>query len=159
MTYELLTGKKLFEGNNPDETYKNIINGRYSFPDDLKASIEIISFIIELLQYFPEERLDIEQIKDLPFLKKDVDDFNFIDLTGKKSVEIDSKDPKNGLKMLKKEISGEKGDDNESKIKEKEINEIKKQIFDLNEENEEKIKELEKELKKFKKSLIYKIIN
>ena len=57
----MLTGKKLFEGNNSDETYNNIINGKYSFPSDLKASKEIISFIIDLLQYSPEKRLDLEK--------------------------------------------------------------------------------------------------
>ena len=95
LTYELLTGKKLFEGNNSDETYNNIINGKYSFPSDLKASKEIISFIIDLLQYSPEKRLDLEKIRELPFLEKDFDDFNFIDLSDKKNIEIDSKEPKN----------------------------------------------------------------
>lgn len=153
LVYELLTGKKIFEGNNSDETYKNIINGKYTFPNDLKASNEIISFIIELLQYSPEKRLDLEQIKDLPFLKKEVEDFNYIDLSGKNTVEIDTKNPKNGLKMLKNEISEEKGDDNESKMREKELNIIKKEIFDLNEENENKIHEFEKELRQLKNSL------
>ena len=153
LAYELLTGKKLFEGNNPDETYKNIINGKYTFPKDLKASNEIISFIIELLQYSPDKRKDIEEIKDLPFLKKEVEDFNFIDFTGKKIVELDTRDPTKGLKMLKKEIFGEKGDDNELEIRDKELNAIKKQIFGLNDENSKKIQEFEKELKKLKNSL------
>ena len=95
LTYELLTGKKLFEGNNSDETYNNIINGKYTFPTDLKASKEIISFIIDLLQYFPEKRLDFKKIRELPFLEKDFDDFNFIDLSNKKNIEIDSKEQKN----------------------------------------------------------------
>ena len=97
LTYELLTGKKLFEGKNSDETYNNIINGKYSFPNNLKASKEIISFIIDLLQYSPEKRLDFEKIRELPFLDKDYEDFNFIDLSNKKNIEIDSKEPNNNF--------------------------------------------------------------
>ena len=148
LTYELLTGKKLFEGNNPDETYNNIINGKYTFPSDLKASNEIISFIIELLQYNPEKRLDLEEIKDLPFLKKDVENFNFIDLNGK-NIELDSKDPKNGLKILKKVIFGEV-EDNEAKMREKELNVIKNEILDLNEQNLKAIQDFENDLKSLK---------
>lgn len=152
LTYELLTGKKLFEGNNPEETYNNIINGKYTFPSDLKASNEIISFIIELLQYSPEKRLDLEEIKDLPFLKNEVEDFTFIDLSGK-NIEIDSKDPKNGLKILKREIFGGKEEDNETKMREKELNIIKKEILDINEKNLKAIQDFEKDLKKLKNLL------
>ena len=56
--------------------------------------------------------------------------------------------------MLKAEIQGEKGDDNnESKIRDKELNAIKKQIFELNDENVKKIQKFEKELKTLKSSL------
>ena len=97
LTYELLTGKKLFEGNNSEETYNNIINGKYSFPNNLKVSKEIISFIIELLQYYPEKRLSFENIRYLDFIEKDFDDFNFIDLSVKQNTEIDSKKPNMSL--------------------------------------------------------------
>ena len=151
LTYELLTGKKIFEGNTPEGTYNNIINGKYSFPSGLKASYEIISFIIELLQYSPEKRLDLEQIKDLPFLKKEVEDYNFIEIKGK-DVEVDSRDPKSGLTILKKAIFGEEEDD-EAKMREKELNIIKKEILGLNEENLKAITDFEKDLKALKNLL------
>ena len=151
LTYELLTGKKIFEGNTPEGTYNNIISGKYSFPNGLKASNEIISFIIELLQYSPEKRLDLEQIKDLPFLKKEVEDFNFIELKGK-DLELDSRDPKYGLKILKKTIFGEEEDD-QAKMREKELNIIKKEILEINEENVKAIIDFEKDLKALKNLL------
>ena len=49
------------------------------------------------MQYYPEKRLNWEQIKEHPFLTKNVEDFNYIDLElysdgEKNEVEINSKD-------------------------------------------------------------------
>ena len=51
----------------------NISKQIYSLPKNFKASIEIISFINGLLQYYPEKRLNWKQINSHPFLTKKVD--------------------------------------------------------------------------------------
>ena len=102
MTYELLTGTTPFDGNSPDDVFKNISKGIYNLPKNLKPSIEIISFINGLLQYYPEKRLNWAQIMEHPFLNKTVSEFNFIDLetisdNDKKNIELDSKNCDNLL--------------------------------------------------------------
>ena len=97
ITYELLTGSMPFNGNDVKDVFTQIEKGIYTLPKKLKASIEIISFINGLLQYYPEKRLNWEQIKEHPFLKKNVEDFNYINLElysdgEKNQVEINSKD-------------------------------------------------------------------
>ena len=80
ITYELLTGSAPFSGNSIIEVFKSIKKGVYSFPKTLKPSIEIISFLNGLLQYNPEKRLNWEQINSHPFLTKNPNEFNYIDL-------------------------------------------------------------------------------
>ena len=97
ITYELLTGSMPFSGKEIKEVFQHIEKGIYTLPSKLKASIEIISLINGLLQYYPEKRLNWEQIKEHPFLTKNVQDFNYIDLElysdgEKNQVEINSKD-------------------------------------------------------------------
>lgn len=102
ITYELLTGTQPFLGKTYDEVFKNIKKGIYKLPKNLKPSIEIISFINGLLQYFPEKRLNWTQIKSHPFLTKNPKDFNYIDLeliseNEKEAIQINSKDSDNLL--------------------------------------------------------------
>ena len=100
ITYELLTGSTPFHGKTYEEVFKAITKGKYNLPKNLKPSIEIISFINGLLQYYPEKRLNWSQIKSHPFLTRNPNDFNYIDLemiTDKNSVEINSKDSDNLL--------------------------------------------------------------
>ena len=97
ITYELLTGSMPFNGSDTKDLFTQIEKGVYTLPKKLKASIEIISFINGLLQYYPEKRLNWEQIKQHPFLIKNVEDFNYINLElysdgEKNQVEINSKD-------------------------------------------------------------------
>ena len=97
ITYELLTGSMPFNGSDTKDLFTQIEKGVYTLPKKLKASIEIISFINGLLQYYPEKRLNWEQIKQHPFLTKNVEDFNYINLElysdgEKNQVEINSKD-------------------------------------------------------------------
>ena len=97
ITYELLTGSMPFNGSDTKDLFTQIEKGVYTLPKKLKASIEIISFINGLLQYYPEKRLNWEQIKQHPLLKKNVEDFNYINLElysdgEKNQVEINSKD-------------------------------------------------------------------
>ena len=96
ITYELLTGTTPFMGHDFNELFKSIESGVYKLPNKLKPSVEIISLINGLLQYYPEKRLTWEQIKEHPFFTKNVEDFNYIDLElyneeEKKDFEIDSK--------------------------------------------------------------------
>ena len=80
ITYELLTGQPPFLGNDIKEIYKQIMEGKFKFPGNLIASIEIITFINGLLQYSPQKRLDWSKIKNHDFLTKNVKDFTFIEL-------------------------------------------------------------------------------
>ena len=168
ITYELLTGTTPFVGAKYEEVFQNIENGLYKLPKQLKPSIEIISFINGLLQYYPEKRYDWEQIKQHPFLTKSVEDFNFVDLElysdgEKKEVEINSKsgDKDNLLWIFfkLKGLEGVKVDKINQKEKESLPKIDKKKV--INEEvrkatQQEKIeKELEKQkIKKMKEEAI-----
>jgi serine/threonine protein kinase len=94
ITYELLIGKPPFYANNYKELFKQIENGKYSLPRKMKLSTEIISFINGLLQFYPDKRMDWKQIKEHPFLTKNVKDFNFLDLET-----IDAKGDKKNLEL------------------------------------------------------------
>jgi serine/threonine protein kinase len=168
ITYELLTGTTPFVGAKYEEVFQNIEKGLYKLPKQLKPSIEIISFINGLLQYYPEKRYDWEQIKQHPFLTKNVEDFNFVDLElysdgEKKEVEINSKsgDKDNLLWIFfkLKGLEGVKVDKINQKEKESLPKIDKKKV--INEEvrkatQQEKIeKELEKQkIKKMKEEAI-----
>ena len=153
ITYELLTGEMPFSGKEVNQVFGNIEKGIYKLPNKLKASIEIISFINGLLQYYPEKRLNWEQIKEHPFLTKNVEEFNYIDLElysekEKKEVEINSKDGTSDnllwIFFKCKELQDLKVDKiNEKEIKEK--NEIKKKIDKAKVINEEVRKATEQE--------------
>lgn len=80
VTYELLTGALPFDAHSLEKLKTLIANGTYRLPKELKASIEIISFINGLLQFYPEKRMNWQQIKQHPFIVKTVKDFHFLDL-------------------------------------------------------------------------------
>ena len=132
ITYELLTGSPPFMGKTSEEIYQNIQKGIYTLPQNLKCSIEIISFINGLLQYYPEKRLNWEQIKEHPFINKNPNDFNYIDLEGlsgneKDQIEINSKGTDNLLWIF---FKCKKLNMNIDKINQKEVKkpEVKKMI-------------------------------
>ena len=157
ITYELLTGCPPFMGKTKDEIYQNIKKGIYTLPKYLKCSIEIISFINGLLQYYPEKRLNWEQIKEHPFIKNHPKDFNYIDLemlkgNEKDQIEINSKGTDNLLWIF---FKCQKLNMNIDKINEKEVEkpEIKKKINQsivINEEVKKASEEKEIEVKKEK---------
>ena len=154
LTYELLTGKTPFEGNNTQETYKKIINGIYTFPNGLKISIEIISFIANLLQYCPYNRMNLYKIKEHPFLKKNVNDFKYIELDENNNIEINIKvnDIDNLMNNLLSKVDRRYIDyENQLKIKDNEINELNQKIIELNKENEKEMNNFENELSEIKK--------
>ena len=137
ITYELLTGQPPFLGNDIKEIYKQIMEGKFKFPGNLIASIEIITFINGLLQYSPQKRLDWSKIKNHDFLTKNVQDFTFIELkclkeSDKDEIEINIKNRINLLWILFKSKN--------SKISFDKIN-----FFNLNESQKNDIKKNLKE--------------
>ena len=152
ITYQLLTGKPPFIGNNYNEVFKHILEGKYTLPSSLTASIEIITFINGLLQFYPEKRLNWEQIKNHPFLTKNASNFTFIQLNSlkendKKQIEMNSKDCDNLLWIL---FKGKGLNMNIDKINVKEIKkqQIKESINDNVVNNEEIKKAIEAEKQK-----------
>ena len=94
IVYELLTGQYAFQGNNNEEIFKKIMEGKYIFPAKI-ISHEIILFINGLLQFNPEKRMNWDQIKSHDFLTKNFEKFRF--LFNKNEIEINSKDIDNLL--------------------------------------------------------------
>ena len=161
LTYELLTGTTPFLGKTYDEVFKNIRKGAYSLPKNLKPSIEIISFLNGLLQYYPEKRLTWKEINAHPFLNKNPNEFNYIDLeliseNESDKIEINSKNSDNLLWILFKCKNAKMNIDkvNQKEIQKPEIKTIIDKNKVINEEvkkalEQEKI-ELEKEKQKIK---------
>ena len=164
ITYELLTGSPPFPGKDYEEVFKSIKKGIYHLPKNLRPSIEIISFLNGLLQYYPEKRLNWQQINAHPFLTKNPNEFKYIDLElitdNEKEVEMNSKNSDNLLWIL---FKCKNANMNIDKMNEKEVQKPEvKQIIDknkvINEEvqkalEQEKI-ELEKEKEKIKQMKI-----
>ena len=130
ITYELLTGKQAFSGSQFQEVFKQIMEGKYTLPSSMVVSVEIISFINGLLQFYPEKRLNWEQIKTHPFLTKSTENFTYI-FKGKLNLGLD--------KLNMKEIKGK---------------DLKQSIMDNTVNNEEIKKAIEKEKKKIKEEAI-----
>ena len=154
ITYELLTGKPAFSEREHEKVFKLIMEGKYTLPTSMVVSVEIISFINGLLQFYPEKRLNWEQIKTHPFLTKDVSNFTFIELKSiadedKKNIELNSKNCDNLLWIL---FKGKKLNLNLDKINMKEVKkkEMKESIMDNKVKNEEIQKAIEEEKKKIK---------
>ena len=85
--FEMIIGKKVFNGKNMAQIYENVEKGNYSLP--LSLSKEIVSFINGMLQYDPQKRLTIEKLATHPFLTKDVKDFSKIHLSQLQSRIVD----------------------------------------------------------------------
>lgn len=63
--YECLVGEPPFHGQNEQETFDNIISGRYQIDEDLELSKKAIDLINKLLTINPEERLGSKDINDI----------------------------------------------------------------------------------------------
>ena len=160
ITYELLTGSPPIIGHTSEEIYKSIQEGKYNLPDNLKCSIEIISFINGLLEINTEKRLNLEQIKSHPFLNISPEYFKYIDLvklseTEKEQIKINSNDNDN---LLGKLFKCKDLDLNIDKINQKEIQkpDVKEKIRktlvvnkDIEKASEEEKIEKKKEIEKF----------
>ena len=157
ITYELLTGKQAFNGSQFQEVFKQIMEGKYTLPSSMVVSVEIISFINGLLQFYPEKRLNWEQIKTHPFLTKSTENFTYIELKSiaegdKKNIELNSKNCDNLLWILfKGKLNLGLDKLNMKEIKGKDL---KQSIMDNTVNNEEIKKAIEKEKKKIKEEAI-----
>jgi len=157
ITYELLTGKQAFSGSQYKEVFKQIMEGKYSLPSSMVVSVEIISFINGLLQFYPEKRLNWEQIKTHPFLTKSTENFTYIELKSiaegdKKNIELNSKNCDNLLWILfKGKLNLGLDKLNMKEIKGKDL---KQSIMDNTVNNEEIKKAIEIEKKKIKEEAI-----
>ena len=152
ITYQLLTGKPPFIGQNYEEIFKHIMEGKYSLPSSMKVSVEIITFINGLLQYYPEKRLNWEQIRNHPFLTKNIQNFTYIELKSlkeenKKDIEMNSKDCDNLLWIL---FKGKGLNMNLDKLNTNDVKkeQVKKNIKENVVNNEEIKKAIEAEKKK-----------
>ena len=168
-TYELLIGQPPFYARTYQELFQQINNGKYTLPKNMKLSVEVITFINGLLQFYPEKRFDWEQIKNHPFIKNDVTTFHFIDLKtvkegDAKNLELNTKNCDNFLwlnfktdalnvNLDKVNVETVKEPELKKKIEENKIEneEIKKALEEEKKKIEEEKKKLEEEKKKFEK--------
>ena len=76
--YELLVGKSPFDSNSMKELLGKVNKGIYNIPTTL--SKEAISFLNCMIKSNPQKRLNIENLYNHPFLNKNVNEFNKIDI-------------------------------------------------------------------------------
>ena len=94
--YEMLIGKRVFNGRNIKDLTKKVEEGNYTLPTNL--SYEVVSFINGMLQYDPTKRLNCEQLAMHKFLTKKVENFSPIDFSlilnkvGEKGIVINTKE-------------------------------------------------------------------
>ena len=77
--FEMITGRRVFNGEDISELYQNVEKGDYELP--ISLSEEIVSFINGMLQYDPKKRLTIEQLSHHRFLTKNIKDFKQLHLS------------------------------------------------------------------------------
>ena len=76
--YELLTGYNPFNSESLEVLFEKVNKGDYYIPSTF--SKETISFLNCMLQFEPKKRLSIEKLYNHKFLRKNVKEFNKIDL-------------------------------------------------------------------------------
>ena len=74
--YEMIIGQKIFNGKNREELVKKVEKGNYHLPTYL--SKEIVSFLIGMLKYDEEKRLNADELSTHPFLKNNIKDFKYM---------------------------------------------------------------------------------
>lgn len=80
ITYELLIGQPPFYARNYQQLFEEVLNGKYNLPKNIKISVEAITFINGLLQFYPDKRMNWEEINKHPFITEDEKNFTFLDL-------------------------------------------------------------------------------
>ena len=76
--YELLIGKTTFDSESMKELLQKVNRGNYFLPKTL--SKETVSFLNCMLQYDPKKRLSADKLYNHKFLRKDIGEFNKINL-------------------------------------------------------------------------------
>jgi serine/threonine protein kinase len=150
IAYILLIGREPFRGKTKEEVKNKVIEGKYTLPKKLQASVEIIKFISELLQYDPDKRSDLSKIKEHPFLKNKVETFQFIELD--ENIEVDARDSDKALKSIL--INEGEFDEREFRQENSLVGELKKKIEEENKkllEEKKKIETIKKETENIKK--------
>ncbi|MCQ2820364.1 MAG: serine/threonine-protein kinase [archaeon] len=92
--YEILVGFAPFNADSYDELVSKIKEGHLNFPDNLKLSLESISFINDMLQFNPMKRKTIDVLAGHSFINKNVNTFQqlLMKSTLKGDTKIDIKD-------------------------------------------------------------------
>lgn len=70
IVYTLLVGKPPYETDDVKETYKRIKANQYTYPNNIYVSNDAKDFISKLLVVNPNDRYNIEQMRNHPFMKK-----------------------------------------------------------------------------------------
>ena len=78
LCYEMLVGRMAFAGYSMEELYKKVKAGNYKLP--LWLSKEAVSFINGMLQYDSNKRLSAFELLNHDFLKKNVKEFQTVDV-------------------------------------------------------------------------------
>jgi serine/threonine protein kinase len=78
LCYEMLVGRMAFAGHSMEELYKKVKAGNYKLP--LWLSKEAVSFINGMLQYDSNKRLSAVELLNHDFLKKNVKEFQTLDV-------------------------------------------------------------------------------
>ena len=78
LCYEMLVGRMAFAGHSMEELYKKVKAGNYKLP--LWLSKEAVSFINGMLQYDSNKRLSAFELLNHDFLKKNVKEFQTVDV-------------------------------------------------------------------------------
>lgn len=79
LCYEMATGELLFQVQNINQLVQKVEIGVYHIPTYL--SKELVSFLEGMLQYLGKDRLSAVELSTHPFLTKNVNEFQKIDLT------------------------------------------------------------------------------
>ena len=78
LSYYLFTGEKPFKSNNPQDLMNEIEIGEIKIP--MNISKEGISFLLNMLQYNPSQRITASELKQHPFLQGYIGNFEYIDI-------------------------------------------------------------------------------
>ena len=76
--YYLFAGEVPFKANNAYELLNELEKGIIKIP--INISIEAISFLLKMFQYFPDKRTNAEELLKHPFIQKYSGDFSYLDL-------------------------------------------------------------------------------
>ena len=142
--YEMLIGKRVFNGRNVRDLKKKVEMGNYTLPTTL--SKETVSFINAMLQYDPKKRLNIEQLSRHHFLTRNVQNFHSIDFSliyskiGEKGIVVNTKDNKTMWQVFNANNTGIQNNNNNNNNISNNFNISSSQMWNIfNGETEQKL--------------------